>query len=241
MELAQDAWRALARSSPWRWRSVHFTRTDHHGALEAWVRRPGQLLVREPSGRETRLSDTSRTRGSVVRLVAWSSEGRVPQPPQSERRWSFEVTPILRPDGLVAERPDDWTIDYDDPMFQNYLWVAMLDPVELSEHTLLTGLHDETVGGRRVWRGRVRPDEEYDPRCPCCPLLWSEVSDLIEHEGLGVPFVPRDDYPDAYDVALDVETGIVVELQAIGGREPDPTSFSVTILDADDAGSPAGS
>jgi hypothetical protein len=41
--------------------------------------------------------------------------------------------PPRRNDGLVTVRPRAVSIAYDDPMYENYLWVAMLDPVELAD------------------------------------------------------------------------------------------------------------
>src|SRR4051812_38439267 len=99
---------ALARSSPWLWRTLHFThRSGHLGEVEAWLRRPGRLMVRTADGTEHRVYEA-------------------PRPVAPE-----DVEPFRRPDGLVAERPDGAEIDYDDPMWQSYSWVAMLDPVEL--------------------------------------------------------------------------------------------------------------
>ncbi len=50
--------------------------------------------------------------------------------------------------------------------------------------------------GREVWRAVLRAQEGYEARCPyCCDLLVEGV----EHE-----------------VALDVQTGVVVSLRALG-------------------------
>jgi hypothetical protein len=61
--------------------------------------------------------------------------------------------PELDANGLVIRRPpDDGRIFYDDPMFRNYQWIAMLDPVELAEGGFSTG--EPTPGshpGRRPW------------------------------------------------------------------------------------------
>ena len=62
-----------------------------------------------------------------------------PPAPEPPHRLPHEVSPSLRPDGLVAERPENGLIDYDDPMWGNYQWVAMLDPVELSHHVQVEG------------------------------------------------------------------------------------------------------
>ena len=219
VELTEDSWRALARSSPWRWRTLHFTRTDDRQSVEAWVRRPGELLVRDGSGRTTYEAGLPYT--STANVVAFVEDGADVDPADLRppvRRLPHEVAPLLRPDGLVAERPGRWAVDYDDPMYEDYTWVAMLDPVELSHDTFVDDVRADVVGGREAWRALVRPDEEYDPRCPCCPLLWSVVSDREEHGDAGNPHVRPEDYPEAYDVALDVRTGVLVDLQPIGGR-----------------------
>ncbi len=52
-------------------------------------------------------------------------------------------------------------------------------------------------------------------RCSCCALLDSEVADRLEYDEEGSPFVPGRGYPQAHDVALDVATGICVEIHAV--------------------------
>jgi len=194
-----DDVRALARSSPWLWTTLHFTHLDAEGETEAWLRRPGRLLVVGPDGREERVVEEPR--GSTT----W--------------RWPQEVEPARRPDGLVVTRPDDPVVEYGDPMYRNYQWVAMLDPVELSHGVEITGVRTGEHRGRPTWEARVRALEGYDPTCGCCPLVWSEVSDRLEYDdGSGRWEPPRGTaYPEAYDVALDVTTGVVVRSQAVGG------------------------
>jgi hypothetical protein len=57
MELTEERFRALARSSPWRWCSLQFVRTrrperDRLAAdVRAWLRRPGGLRVEDLDGR----------------------------------------------------------------------------------------------------------------------------------------------------------------------------------------------
>ncbi|QIX27996.1 hypothetical protein ncot_16390 [Nocardioides sp. JQ2195] len=226
MELTEDSFRALARSSPWRWQGLHFRR---HGedSVEAWVNRPGVLRVVDSRGRATveqnRLEDSAGVIG-----VSWT-EGEVPpSKPRLIRRWPHEVEPVRRADGLVAERPDDFeegegtfvAIEYGDPMYVNYHWVAMLDPRELGDHTSITDLRADEHRGRPVWRARVKPVEGYDPTCGCCALLWSEISDRDEYDD-DWPLDPNRVHPEAYAVALDVETGIVVHLEPIGESTED--------------------
>lgn len=229
MELTEDTWRALARSSPWRWRSLHFTRVNEYGTVEAWLRRPGQLLVREENGRETLQSEPPRSSSSeLFSITSVVAEGVDGQP--FDLPTHVDAGPTLRPDGLVDGR-DSWDVDDDDLFYENYLWVAMLDPVELGNDTTLEQLRTDTIAGREVWRAVVRAEDGYYPRCSCCPLLWSEASDRLEHESCGEPFVPADTYPDAYAVALDVGTGIVVQLEPIGAERE--TWFAVTIQGVD--------
>ena len=108
----------------------------------------------------------------------------------------------------MAERPSDWDLDYDDPMWGNYSWVAMLDPVELSHHVVVSRLREELVGGRPAWRADLVPERGYAPRCGgnCCELLYSEVGRVCEVDDPADAYIgPGADYPDHYDVALDVE------------------------------------
>ncbi len=63
-------------------------------------------------------------------------------------------------------------------------------------------------------------------------LLWSEQSDREDCEASGIPFVSAH-YPDGYEVALDVVTGVVVQLEPVGGGGVDP-GFSLTIHGVDD-------
>ncbi len=139
MEPTADDFRALARSSPWRWRTLHFRyRHSDLPAAEAWVRRPGELVVVDATG----------------------------------ERWSrHEVTASAHPDdadlvfgadGLVAQRPEvPYGTDYD-PMWGNYSWVAMLDPVELSHHVDVAGaprrgVRTTSMAGRGAGARGLRP------------------------------------------------------------------------------------
>ena len=51
--------------------------------------------------------------------------------------------------------------------------------------------------GRETWWAEVSPREEYSPRCSCCPLLL--------------------DHTTASLVALDVESGVCVHVEHLGG------------------------
>ena len=136
------------------------------------------------------------------------------------------MPPTWREDGLVAERFDDVWDDVD-PMWTHYTWVAMLDPRELSHHVAIgEDLREGEVSGRPVWRASLVAETGYEPRCGgnCCDLIWSEPglrwdfpTDDDVPEGWG-----GKDYPSAYDVALDVATGIVVRCLPIGGDPQAP-------------------
>ncbi|HKX67362.1 MAG TPA: hypothetical protein VJN29_09080, partial [Intrasporangium sp.] len=129
-----DDFRALARSSPWLFTTLHFTHrpTDPRrvGPAEAWLQRPGLLRVEDENGAHV-------VTGVPYMRRRLATEGTSPE-------WSVsppdEHEPTRRPDGLVAARPAGLEVDYDDPMWQSYVWVAMLDPVELATGTRLTEL-----------------------------------------------------------------------------------------------------
>ncbi len=120
----------------------------------------------------------------------------------------------------------------DAPMYQDYRWVAMLDPVELADGTdpetgdwaaatSVRGLAVVEHHGRTAWEAVLTPTRYYDPRCSCCPLLFSAESERIETEA-GAP--PPDRGPgfrhaEAHRVRLDVVTGVCVLTEEIGGSD----------------------
>ncbi len=234
VDLTETSFRALARSSPWRWRTLHLRHRGARGVVEAWVERPDRMLVRTPDGDHV---VTDELRGPSFVTVGG------PSPAPVAPRWAFDVPPTLRPDGLVDARPDELVEDfvarhsivYGDLMWQSYDWVAMLDPLELSHHTVVSALRAGTREGRPTWWARVAAVDGYEPRCGCCPLLWSAVSERDEAAAGGVTWAdqhPGVTYPEAYDVALDVQTGIVVSLRPVGGDRPD-AGFDVDVLEID--------
>src|SRR3954451_22798938 len=177
MEPTLDTFRALARSSPWRWRPLHFTRRGDLGAAEAWLRRPGELVVRLGDGSEEYVSGVPY---STTRFAIRSPPHGVEQldPWQDLEP---EEEPTFRPDGLVAKRPEGYHLEHGDPMWHNYTWTAMLDPDELSHDVVLHDLRAAEIAGRAVWWVRARPERAYVPRCACSPLLWSEIAALAEY------------------------------------------------------------
>jgi hypothetical protein len=130
---------------------------------------------------------------------------------------------------LVALRSRDYDID-DDPMYSNYNWVAMLDPLELAD-----GIDPETAArvaplgvdtvsvtehtGRPAWEAVVWTTPAYEPRCSCCALLRSREVDVRASGAGGVNEVLAS-YPEAFRVRLDVETGVCVLIEEIGGLSP---------------------
>lgn len=209
MPLTETSFRRLAQSSPWRFRTLHLTWRpgELFEPVEAWLTRPALLRVRLTNGEE-----------HVVEQPSMD----LPREPERDEH------------GLVVTRPDDRWSGYDDPMWQTYTWVAMLDPRELAEGTTVTDLAETRRHDRLTWWAQLSAVEgEYEPRCGCCPLLWGEVSERAEGAAGGPPLIrtqPDVAYPSSWLIGLDVETGIVVSSEPIGGSRPD-AGFRVTIHD----------
>ncbi len=235
-----DAFHALARSSPWRWRTLHFRHREGREEVEAWLRRPGRLTVRTADGRLHRVTDepTSAMASSVV-FWSVSEPGRDLAPPEVLAP-AAATYPDFRSDGLVADRGDDFA-QHDDPMWVNYSWVAMLDPVELSHHVDVRNLRADLVAGRPAWRADLRALPGYEPRCGsnCCELLWSEASWYADFRGgedpdPDAPPIPEGTvFPDDYDVALDVQTGVVVRCLPVGGGNHGYRPMEIDIIEVD--------
>jgi len=221
---SSDDFRALARSSPWRWSTLRFTvrwSLDPHRtqALRAWLRRPDRLRVETVDGGLVQVVRDERRR--VSRLAP--DGGRTVDVPWATDRGA--PVPELRPDGLVVRRPSSWELSLDDPMYENYFWVAMLDPVELADGDAPDERNADVPGpavdwvvpvehaGRPAWEARVRTTPSYEPRCGCCSLLRDRRIDELEWEGRN----QLADYPEAYLVRLDVGTGVCVRTEAVGG------------------------
>lgn len=231
-----DDMRALARSSPWLWRTIHLrAQGARWGEVEAWLARPGLMVVR--TGGEWHRQD--HTVGAGTALFGWSA-GEPATPPRVEHLWIGDVPAPRRPDGLVIERPDNGPaadgayvlLDADDPMWQDYAWVAMLDPVELSHDVMLTEVEVASVRGRDTWVATMRSEADYDPRCSCCALLWDRTSAPRLREEEGWPGRPGETPASAHRVGLDVATGIVTTLRPLDGDRHD-LAFEVEILEVD--------
>ena len=220
-----EDFRALAQSSPWRFTTVHFTHlsdraVDRRASLkvEAWLdRAAGRLTVRSLAGVEV---CEGVPYGVSYAVAHTGADSHLAHATDGDSR-----LPRLRPDGLVAERPDDWHLHHGDPMWRDYQWTAMLDPAELHDGVEIHDVHATTLRGRVTWSAVCRPligeGEDwvggYDPRCGCCPLLDSAASRLVEY-GPDDPSLLGEDLPTAYRVQLDVQTAIAVEIEALDGR-----------------------
>ena len=111
MTVTVDAFQALARSSPWRWRTLHFRHRSGSEEVEAWLRRPGRLLVRTADGREHRVI------GACRLLRPRLSPGTAMTGPRLRPRCDFELDdPLLeqlrlgrdaRPGGAQPRRRRD--------------------------------------------------------------------------------------------------------------------------------------
>jgi len=231
-----DDVRALARSSPWLWRVMHLrTSGPLWGDVEAWLARPGLLAVRTGDGEWHRQDHTT---GAGTAVFGWA--GGIAVTPTVVHRWIGDEPALRRPDGLVAERPtdgqrDDGThllLDADDPMWHNYSWVAMLDPVELSRDVDIEDIEVAQVRGRDTWLATMRSQADYEPRCSCCALLWDETSAPRLAEADGWPGRPGEVLATGHRVGLDVATGIVTTLRPLDG-DRDDAAFEVEILEVD--------
>lgn len=234
--------RALARSSPWRWQSVRFTASwtgSHAGSpVRAWIERPNRMRVEDLDGAVLQDAEAPPLRPqsagsfgwSVAPLAPLSSEpGLVLTAAQAAAALPPPQQPRLRPDGLVAQRLD-YIHDYDAPMYQNYHWVAMLDPRELTDgadpdaaapdEREPDGTRVEAVRvvdhyGRPAWEAVLTPSAFYAPRCSCCPLLnCAGAADEYLR-----PDEPRQagGYATRFLARLDVTTGICVRTEELDG------------------------
>ena len=126
-----DDFAALARSSPWRWSTLRFVEgrpgPGARDAVRAWLRRPDALRVETIGGALVQVVRERRQAVGVLSISGGQTE-HVPWPADAGA-----PTPEFRRDGLVAARPPTWELSYDAPMYQDYFWVAMLDPVELAD------------------------------------------------------------------------------------------------------------
>ena len=243
-----DRFRGLARSSPWRWRALEFDlhRRPLHGPEHSV-----HALLERGVGLEVRLADGERHRSTARRTREdWSDRGAGGHGLR-EVPFTWELPVEVDADGFVVRRPAERASD--DPMWQDYQFVAMLDPVELADGSLrdpgpewdpdavpppaldVHRLDGSLRHGRETWWAEVAPREEYSPRCSCCPLLFGRVSDELEALG-GAPTAraqqPGLTYATRYLVALDVDTGVCLHVEHLDGDHVG-RGFSVEIRSVD--------
>ena len=242
--------RGLARSSPWRWRALSFAlhRRPLHGPEHVVVGRLVRgvgLEVHLPHG-ERQVHDAER--GTVAEFGPGARSGTRGLP------YAWELPVELDADGLVVARPREPVAD--DPMWQDYQFVAMFDPVELADGAPrdvgLDGDPDAarppaldvhridatTRLGRETWWAEVSPRADYDPRCSCCPLLFGRVSEDLEAMAGGRTrggdrFGAVPVHATAYLVALDVQTGVCVHVEHLDGDHVG-RGFSLDVLGVDE-------
>lgn len=229
-----ELFRGLARSSPWRWRALAF---DLHRRPLHGPEHTVHAVVERGVGLEVRLADGERHRDAAVRTRAgWSAPG-TGRHGILELPFAWELPVQVDAHGFVVRRPAESTSD--DPMWQDYQWVAMLDPVELADGSPrgpaarrgadavappaldVHRLDAAERHGRETWWAEVSPREEYSPRCACCPLLFGRVSEQVDARGDG----PQPSgspsgraHATAFLVALDVGTGVCVHVEHLDGE-----------------------
>ena len=219
-----DDFRALARSSPWRWSTLRFTARWNgpwvlSQPVRARLRRPDRLRVETLEGELVQVGRRDSAPATAVLTADGGAPGPLPGP--------GTPAPRFRPDGLVAWRPPSWELAADDPMYVNYSWVAMLDPLELAdgdpdragEGVVVGEVTEVEHGGRAVWQSVVSTTPAYEPRCSCCPLLPSADAAALDAVESGRP---RDDghaYGTEFLVRLDVGTGVCVLTEQLDGTD----------------------
>jgi hypothetical protein len=204
MDPTPERFHRLARSAPYRW-----SRLVLEGTWRPRDEPVRVLVVRPDYVRVERLDGTAvgeARKGSVSSGVALTSDGwHVPHVPP------LPPPPDLDGDGLVTTARRPWAQGPEVPFWQDYRFVAVLDPYELSDGVDVLELAAVDHGGRPAWQALLRPSPAYEPRCGCCPLMRTRGTDMME----GLDPLPA--YADAHQVRLDVRTGICVRTREAGG------------------------
>jgi hypothetical protein len=228
MDPTVERFRALARSSPWRWSTLRYVQrldlgTHGHDVTRVFIRRPKLARTEQLDGTLRWVYRDEPQQVTPLRRRGYAPAGTRLRPRGGGDPVTLpgpaDVAVELDDDGLVRRRPGRM-LDTDTAVIGSYYEVAVLDPVELADgHDDGPGTTIEDVRavehhGREAWEAVLRPTTTYDPRCPCCPLL--------ECEPLDGGFDPREEqpafvYPDAHRVRLDVATGICVGNEQLGG------------------------
>lgn len=236
-----EDFRALARSSPWLFRTLHFTAylrdapTGPTRMAEAWLDRDHSRVTVRSGGRVDVESGVPCT---IMRLTFPGAPDATCDVAAADPEQELE----RRADGLVARRPQGWEYEHGDPMWQNYQWTAMLDPAELSSGVEVSDVRAVSLHGADAWSAICRPvvpvgpdDQDcYDPRCSCCPLLDTLASRTLEHgpEHASDPAIfGEGTVATTYLVHLSTRTGVVLDVTPLDGESG--TSLSVRIHGVD--------
>lgn len=224
--------RRLAQSSPWRWNTVEleFVPSRHTDPVHAWIRRPGSLRVEKADGQVDELVFSATPFAGTAMVY---SDGRARQP---EARWASDTAPTYDADGLVSALPSEaesWLVDWDDPFYENYQWIAMLNPIEIArsphDHSSTTTRTEVSSvqlvqhHDRPAWQAIVRTTPEYDPRCECCALLSGHWDENVRQWVPGPSDIVR----------LDLQTGICVFVGSSNGLPTGHSELDVTIVAVD--------
>lgn len=227
-----EQFRRLAQSSPWRWKTVEFELlpSRHTLPVHAWIRRPGNMRVEDAKGEVVERVCAGVPFADTV--VQYSNGACSP----AEGRWPSDTSPTFDSDGLVSALPsitDSWLVDYDDPFYENYQWIAMLNPIELTrsahDHsstetvTELSEVRAVEHHGRPAWQATVVTTNRYDARCECCALLSGHYDFEADHWVPGPPETVR----------LDVQTGICVYVGSPGDESTTAPDLDLTIIAVD--------
>lgn len=204
MDPTPERFRRLSRSAPYRWKSLVLEGTwgPRIDPVRVRVERPDRVRVEHLDG--TLLHEERR--GSLGQGVLLSADGL-------GRPYSPPPAPAAEPDvdGLITTTRRPWDEGPEVPFWQDYRFVAVLDPYELADSVEVLELAAGEHGGRPAWEALLRPTPEYEPRCACCPLMRTRDTDLAE----GLEPLPA--YADAHRVRLDVGTGVCVRTREVGG------------------------
>ena len=217
MDPTPERFQRLARSAPFRWRSLLLVGTwgPRVERLRIRVEQPDFLRVEHPDGAV--LFDGRQ--GSLGSGAVLTADGNhVPYVPSLPAL-------ALDDDGLATTTRQPCNDGPELPMWQDYRFVAVLDPYELSEGVDVLEVRAVEQHGRPAWEALLRPGEEYDPRCACCPLMRTRWTDLAEG------FDPLPAYAELHRVRLDVATGVCVSAREVGGPS-DGSGHDLAILHA---------
>lgn len=225
---------ALARSSPWLWRTVALRWNPPNGP-RVWLARPARCVIEWASGVE-RL-DESPSDGRAV--FGWDAGGAPVSAEQilTERggfRFLSDVEPLRRSDGLVQSRPDDMMLSTpSQPMVDGYFSVATIDPTELADGVTVTDVRAEVLRGRTTWVGDCVPLDTYEPRCGCCELLPNARNFALEFDAVAeADRPPAPPFPTRVEIWLDRQTGIMTRWVP-RGVDTQPREVEILEVDGD--------